>query len=76
MSNNKITAIYPVNISALQEGDNLIQEYLQNVAALPIDNLTESEVSSKVLGLKNALIAKNNSYINEMLTRNAQVGAV
>jgi hypothetical protein len=57
----------------LQEGDKLIQEYLQNVAALPVDNLTESEVSSKVLGLKNALFAKNNNYINDMLARNTQV---
>ncbi|CAB4025168.1 DNA mismatch repair Msh2, partial, partial [Paramuricea clavata] len=56
-----------------KEGDKLIQEYLQNVAALPVDNLTESEVSSKVLGLKNALFAKNNNYINDMLTRNTQV---
>jgi hypothetical protein len=43
------------------------------VAALPVDNLTESEVSSKVLGLKNALFAKNNNYINDMLARNTQV---
>ena len=58
------------NLSVLQEGDKLIQEFLEKVAALPVDSLTESEVSAKVSDLKNIIFAKNNSYINEMLTRN------
>ena len=59
------------NFCLSQEGDKLIQEYLRNIASLPLEDLTEDEVSSKVLGLKNELLAKNNSFISDILSRSS-----
>lgn len=57
----------------LQQGDELIEEFLRNVSQISIENMTEEEVSAKVEKLKEVVLARNNSYIKDMLVRGTAV---
>ncbi|XP_036936928.1 DNA mismatch repair protein Msh2 [Acanthopagrus latus] len=52
-----------------QAGENLIQEFLEKVKSLPSDTMSEEEVKTELRRMKKELIAKNNMYITEMLSR-------
>lgn len=54
---------------SLQAGENLIQEFLEKVKSLPSDTMSEEEVKTELRRMKKELIAKNNMYITEMLSR-------
>uniref|UniRef100_A0A3Q0R225 DNA mismatch repair protein n=1 Tax=Amphilophus citrinellus TaxID=61819 RepID=A0A3Q0R225_AMPCI len=56
-----------------QVGENLIQDFLQQVKSLPVATMTEEEVKVELRRMKQELIAKNNTYISEILTRCAPV---
>uniref|UniRef100_A0A8C6VPR6 DNA mismatch repair protein n=1 Tax=Nothobranchius furzeri TaxID=105023 RepID=A0A8C6VPR6_NOTFU len=51
-----------------QVGENLIQEFLQKVKSLPVATMTEEEVKVELKRLKQELVAKNNTYISELLS--------
>ena len=51
----------------------MIYKYLQSVAALPIDDLTDLQVSEQFASLKQDLLEKNNSYVTAMLSRNIEL---
>ncbi|XP_030255878.1 DNA mismatch repair protein Msh2 [Sparus aurata] len=52
-----------------QAGENLIQGFLEKVKSLPSDNMSEEEVKTELRRMKKELVAKNNTYITEMLSR-------
>ncbi|XP_046847802.1 DNA mismatch repair protein Msh2-like isoform X2 [Xenia sp. Carnegie-2017] len=56
-----------------KEGDKMIYKYLQSVAALPIDDLTDLQVSEQFASFKQDLLEKNNSYVTAMLSRNIEL---
>ncbi|MEQ2270115.1 MutS-like protein, partial [Xenotaenia resolanae] len=56
-----------------QVGENLIQDFLQKVKALPVATMTEEEVKVDLRRMKQDLVAKNNTYISEILARCAPV---
>uniref|UniRef100_A0A1A8IAW8 DNA mismatch repair protein n=2 Tax=Nothobranchius kuhntae TaxID=321403 RepID=A0A1A8IAW8_NOTKU len=51
-----------------QVGENLIQEFLQKVKSLPVATMTQEEVKVELKRLKQELVAKNNTYISELLS--------
>lgn len=54
-----------------KKGDELIQEFLQNVSRIPIDKLSEEQIFEKVQSLKEQVLSQNNSYIKDMLARSS-----
>lgn len=53
----------------LQEGENLIQDFLEKVKSLPAAAMSDEEVKAQLRRMKQALVAKNNTYITEILAR-------
>lgn len=58
-----------IHCLSLQAGENLIQGFLEKVKSLPSDNMSEEEVKTELRRMKKELVAKNNTYITEMLSR-------
>ncbi|XP_047464338.1 DNA mismatch repair protein Msh2 [Mugil cephalus] len=56
-----------------QDGEKLIQDFLQKVKSLPVATMTEEEVKVELRRMKQELTAKNNAYIHEILARCASV---
>ncbi|XP_023196952.1 DNA mismatch repair protein Msh2 [Xiphophorus maculatus] len=56
-----------------QVGEKLIQDFLEKVKALPVVTMTEEEVKAELRRIKQDLVAKNNTYISEILARCAPV---
>ncbi|XP_057682749.1 DNA mismatch repair protein Msh2 [Corythoichthys intestinalis] len=56
-----------------QVGESLIQEFLEEVKSLPIATMTEDEVRVALKRMKEALRAKNNAYVAELLVRSLPV---
>ncbi|WAR07851.1 MSH2-like protein [Mya arenaria] len=54
-----------------QEGEELISGFLSQVRALPMGSLSDQELEEKVAALKADVLAKNNSYIADILARKA-----
>ncbi|PWA21644.1 hypothetical protein CCH79_00003173 [Gambusia affinis] len=52
-----------------QVGENLIQDFLEKVKALPVVTMTEEEVKAELRRIKQDLMSKNNTYISEILAR-------
>ncbi|XP_063954624.1 DNA mismatch repair protein Msh2-like [Lytechinus pictus] len=52
-----------------QEGEAIIQDFMSKVKAIPLDELSEDEVMSRIQSLKADVQAKKNSYIEELLSR-------
>ncbi|XP_074518944.1 DNA mismatch repair protein Msh2 [Halichoeres trimaculatus] len=59
--------------SEKQVGENLIQDFLEKVKSLPAATMSDEEVKSVLRRMKKELVAKNNSYITEILSRCAPV---
>uniref|UniRef100_A0A3Q2QZV7 DNA mismatch repair protein Msh2 n=1 Tax=Fundulus heteroclitus TaxID=8078 RepID=A0A3Q2QZV7_FUNHE len=57
----------------LEQEEDLIQDFLQKVKALPVAAMTEEEVKAELRRMKQDLVAKNNTYITEILSRCAPV---
>ena len=53
----------------LQEGEDIIQDFLQKVKKLPLDSLSSEELEVKVNELKAEVKAKENPYIKDLLAR-------
>ncbi|XP_023185811.1 DNA mismatch repair protein Msh2-like [Xiphophorus maculatus] len=56
-----------------QVGEKVIQDFLEKVKALPVVTMTEEEVKAELRRIKQDLVAKNNTYISEILARCAPV---
>ena len=53
--------------------ESLIEDFLKEVKSLPVASLTEEEVKVQLRRMKQELVAKNNTYISEILARCAPV---
>lgn len=51
-----------------QEGENLIQDFLEKAKSLPAATMSEEEVKAALRRMKQELVAKNNTYIMEILS--------
>lgn len=49
--------------------ESLIEDFLQKVKSLPVATMTEEEVKVELRRMKQELVAKNNTYISEILAR-------
>lgn len=54
---------------SFQEGENLIQNFLDQAKSLPVANMSEEEVKAELRRMKQELFARNNRYISEILAR-------
>ncbi|XP_035518182.1 DNA mismatch repair protein Msh2 [Morone saxatilis] len=52
-----------------QVGENLIQDFLEKAKSLSVDTMSEEEVKKELRRMKQELVAKNNTYITEILAR-------
>uniref|UniRef100_A0A8C9YGE7 DNA mismatch repair protein n=1 Tax=Sander lucioperca TaxID=283035 RepID=A0A8C9YGE7_SANLU len=52
-----------------QVGENLIQDFLEKTKSLPAATMSEEEVKAALMRMKQELVAKNNTYITELLSR-------
>ncbi|XP_018530855.1 DNA mismatch repair protein Msh2 [Lates calcarifer] len=56
-----------------QVGENLIQDFLEKAKSLPVATMSEEEVKAELRRMKQELVAKNNTYITEILAHCAPV---
>ncbi|XP_055746578.1 DNA mismatch repair protein Msh2 isoform X1 [Salvelinus fontinalis] len=56
-----------------QEGEGLIQSFLEKVKSLPAVTMTDQEVKAELKAMKQELVAHNNAYITELLARSAPI---
>ncbi|XP_041352599.1 DNA mismatch repair protein Msh2-like [Gigantopelta aegis] len=54
---------------AKQEGEEIIQDFLNKVKAIPISTMTEAEILAEVEMLKSEVEVKNNPYVMDILAR-------
>ncbi|KAM9837301.1 DNA mismatch repair protein Msh2 [Aulostomus maculatus] len=52
-----------------QVGESLIQDFLEKAKSLPAATMSEDEVKAELRKMKEELLAKNNAYISEILSR-------
>lgn len=52
-----------------QDGEDIIKDFLGQVAKLPVENMTEEQTACEVLKLKEQVLARNNPYIQELLVK-------
>lgn len=52
-----------------QEGEEIIEEFLKKVKALPIDSMSEGDLTKELNKLKDNVKSKNNPYVNDVLAR-------
>ncbi|XP_029383227.1 DNA mismatch repair protein Msh2 [Echeneis naucrates] len=52
-----------------QAGENLIHDFLEKAKSLPAATMSEEEVKAELRRMKQELVAKNNTYVSEILTR-------
>lgn len=52
-----------------QEGEELIRDFLSQVAKLSVETMTEDQIAYQVSKLKDDILARNNSYIQDILAK-------
>ena len=52
-----------------QDGEDIIKDFLGQVANLPVETMTEEQTACEVSKLKEQVLARNNPYIQELLAK-------
>ncbi|GCB61633.1 hypothetical protein scyTo_0012953 [Scyliorhinus torazame] len=52
-----------------QDGERIIAEFLSKIRALPITDMSEEDLKQKLMKLKSEVLAQNNGFINEIISR-------
>lgn len=52
-----------------QDGEEIIKDFLSQVAKLPVETMTDEQTAHEVSKLKEKVLAKNNPYIQELLVK-------
>ncbi len=54
---------------SIQEGEEIIKDFLNKVKQLPMSSMSENDALAEVKKLKDEIAAKNNPYIQDVLAR-------
>ena len=52
-----------------QDGEEIIKDFLGQVAKLPVETMTEEQTACEVLKLKEKVLTRNNPYIQELVAK-------
>ena len=56
-------------VPIFQDGEEIIKDFLGQVAKLPVETMTEEQTAYEVSKLKEQVLARNNPYIQELVAK-------